>query len=257
MKRNNLKQRFKSGEMLIGTMVQEVRSPAIAQILKQAGFDFLMIDMEHGAFNLETAAEIMRVARLMDICPLVRVAGPRYELIARILDQGAMGVMVPRIESRRDVEVLVESMKYPPVGKRGMSSDAPHSSYDFKPLPVFVEINNEDTIAIAQIERQAAIENIDDILSVPGVDVALIGPEDLSVSLGVPGETSHPRVIETIETMIASAKRHEVVSAIHAGSVEYLEEWLHKGMGIVMYSSDLGFLMDASKAGVDRLRANR
>ncbi len=256
MKRNNLKQRIKSAETVIGTMVQEVRSPAIAQILKQAGFDFFRIDMEHGAFNLETAAEIIRVARLIDICPLVRVTGPRYELIARVLDQGAMGVMVPRIESRGDVEVLVESMKYPPVGKRGMSSDAPHSGYDFKPLPEFVEINNEDTIAIAQIERQAAIENIDDILSVPGVDVALVGPEDLSVSLGVPGETTHPRVVEAVETMIASAKRNGVVSAIHAGSVEHLQGWLRKGMGMVMYSSDLGFLMDASTAGLERLRAN-
>ena len=80
---------------MIGTMVQEVRTPAIAQILKQVGFDFLMLDMEHGAFNLETAAEIIRVARLVEIPPLVRVAGPQYELIGRILDQGAVGVMLP------------------------------------------------------------------------------------------------------------------------------------------------------------------
>ena len=255
MNRINLRQRLKRGDRVIGTMVQEVRTPAIAQILKQVGFDFFMLDMEHSAYNLETAAEIIRLARLIDFCPLVRVAGPQYELIARVLDQGAMGVMVPRVESRNDVEVLVESLKYPPVGKRGMSSDAPHSGYDFKPLPEVVETNNEDTIAIAQIERQAAVENIDNILSVPGVDVALVGPEDLSVSLGVPGESTHPRVIEAVETMIESAKRNHVVSAIHGGSFEFLQGWLEKGMGMIMYASDLDFLM-SSKAELDRLRAS-
>jgi 2-keto-3-deoxy-L-rhamnonate aldolase RhmA len=258
MKRSNLRQRLKNGETVIGTMVQEVRTPAIAQILKQVGFDFLMLDMEHGAFNLETAAEIIRVARLAEIPPLVRVAGPQYELIGRILDQGAVGVMLPRVERRVEVELLVQSTKYPPLGKRGMSSDAPHSGYDFKPLAEFVDLNNEDTIAIAQIERKAAIENIDDILAVPGVDVALVGPDDLSVSLGLAGDDVQARVTQAIETMMAAARRHGVVSAIHMGSVERLREWLHKGMGMAMYSSDLGFLMgDPSKGGLERLRAGR
>ena len=255
MQGSNLRQRLKRGETLIGTMVQEVRTPSIAQILKQVGFDFFMLDMEHGAFNLETAAEIIRVARLASIPPLVRVAGPQYELIGRILDQGAVGIMLPRVETRSEVELLVESVKYPPLGKRGMSSDAPHSGYDFRPLAEFVDINNADTIAIAQIERKAAIENIDDILSVPGVDVALVGPEDLSVSLGLAEVDLQGRLTRAIETMMAAARRQDVVAAIHMGSVEPLQNWLRKGMGMVMYSSDLGFLMgDSSKGGLERLR---
>jgi 2-keto-3-deoxy-L-rhamnonate aldolase RhmA len=256
MQRSNLRQRLKQGETLIGTMVQEVRTPAIAQILKQVGFDFFMLDMEHGAYNLETAAEIIRAARLAGIAPLVRVAGPQYELIGRILDQGAVGVMLPRVESAAHVELLVQSIKYPPLGKRGLSSDAPHSGYDFRPLAEFVRINNEDTVAIAQIERKAAIEDIDAILSVPGVDVALIGPEDLSVSLGLDEEDVPRRVSAATETMIAAANRHGVVAAIHMANVEALQAWLARGMGMVMYSSDLGFLMgDSSKGGLERLRA--
>ncbi len=256
MPRSHLRARLRAGETLIGTMVQEVRTPAIAQILKQVGFDFFMLDMEHGAYTLETAAEIIRAARLAGIAPLVRVAGPQYELIGRILDQGAVGVMLPRVERPADVELLVQSIKYPPLGRRGMSSDAPHSGYDFRPLAEFVRINNEDTIAIAQIERKAAIESIDAILSVPGVDVALVGPEDLSVSLGL-GEPDLPgRLDAAIETMMAAAGRHGVVSAIHMASVDALQAWLAKGMGLVMYSSDLGFLMgDPSKGGLERLRA--
>jgi 2-dehydro-3-deoxyglucarate aldolase/4-hydroxy-2-oxoheptanedioate aldolase len=215
-----------------------------------------MLDMEHGAFDLETAAEIIRAARLAGIAPLVRVAGPQYELIGRILDQGAVGVMLPRVESRAEVELLVQSIKYPPLGNRGMSSDAPHSGYDFKPLAEFVRTNNEDTIAIAQIERKAAIENIDDILSMPGIDVALVGPEDLSVSLGLDQDEVQARVGAAIGTMMAAAARHGVVSAIHMGSVEALQAWLGKGMGMVMYSSDLGFLMgDPSRGGLERLRS--
>jgi 2-keto-3-deoxy-L-rhamnonate aldolase RhmA len=217
-----------------------------------------MLDMEHGAFNLETAAEIIRAARLAGIPPLVRVAGPQYELIGRILDQGAVGVMLPRVETRSEVEFLVQAIKYPPLGKRGMSSDAPHSGYDFRPLVEFVETNNADTIAIAQIERQSAIENIDDILAVPGVDVALVGPEDLSVSLGLAEEDLPGRVARAIETMMAATRRRGVVAAIHMGDVDRLQDWLRKGMGMVMYSSDLGFLMgDPSKGGLERLRTGR
>ena len=256
MQRSDLRQRLRNGETLIGTMVQEVRTPAIAQILKRVGFDFFMLDMEHGAYNLETAAEILRAARLAGIPPLVRVAGPQYELIGRILDQGAVGVMLPRIERAADVELLVQSIKYPPLGRRGMSSDAPHSGYDFRPLAEFVRINNEDTIAIAQIERKAAIESIDAILAVPGVDVALVGPEDLSVSLGLAEPGLAARLDTAIGTMMAAAGRHGVVSAIHMADVEALRAWLARGMGLVMYSSDLGFLMgDPSKGGLERLRA--
>ena len=256
MQRSDLRQRLRNGETLIGTMVQEVRTPSIAQILKRVGFDFFMLDMEHGAYNLETAAEILRAARLAGIPPLVRVAGPQYELIGRILDQGAVGVMLPRVERAADVELLVESIKYPPLGRRGMSSDAPHSGYDFRPLAEFVRINNEDTIAIAQIERKAAIESIDAILAVPGVDVALVGPEDLSVSLGLAEPDLARRLDAAIGTTMAAAGRHGVVPAIHMADVEALRAWLARGMGLVMYSSDLGFLMgDPSKGGLERLRA--
>jgi len=254
MRRNIVKQRLQRGETVIGTMVQELRTPAIAQILKQIGYDFFMIDMEHGSYSLETAADLLRVGRLLDMCPLVRAGHLEYGRIAGPLDQGAMGIMLPRVETRQQVEALVEAMKYPPLGKRGCSSDAPHSEYDFGPLPQFLEINNEDTLVIVQIERKAAVERIDELLSVSGVDVALIGPEDLSVSLGVAGQTSHAIEVEAIEHVIAAAQRHGVVPGIHMGSVAALRRWMAKGMRMVMYSSDLGFLMEAGAAGVAGLR---
>jgi 2-keto-3-deoxy-L-rhamnonate aldolase RhmA len=255
MRRNIIKQRLLNGETIIGTMIQEMRVPAIAQILKAVGYDFFMIDMEHGSYSLETAAEIIRVGRLLDMCPLVRVRSPEYHLITGPLDHGAMGIMLPRVETRAHVETLLESMKYPPVGKRGCSSEAPHAEYDFGPLPEFLEANNQDTLVIVQIERRVSIERIDDLLSVPGVDVALIGPEDLSVSFGIPGEAGHPLIVEAIEKVIAAARRHNVVSGIHMGNVESLKGWMAKGMRMIMYSSDFGFLMEAGAVGLRHLRS--
>lgn len=254
MRRNTVKQRLLNGETVIGTMIQEVRTPAISQIVKAMGYDFFMLDMEHGSYNLETAADIIRVARLVDLCPLVRVASPEYDLVARTLDQGAMGIMMPRIEAREQVERFIEAMKYPPQGKRGCSSDAPHSEYNFGPLPEFLEINNQDTLSIVQIERKVAVEHLDELLSVPGVDAALIGPEDLSVSLGYPGESGHPVVVEAIEKVIAAARRHNIAPGLHMGSIEKLRGWMAKGMRLIMYSSDLSFLLEAGAAGLGQLR---
>ena len=254
MRRNIVKQRLSRGETVIGTMVQEVRTPAIAQILKQVGFDFFMVDMEHGPYNLESVSDIIRMGRVMDMCPLVRVASPEYHLITGPLDMGAMGIMMPRIETRDEVDELVACMKYPPLGKRGCSSDAPHSEYDFGPLTEFLSTNNEDTFVIAQIERKIAVDHIDDLLSVPGVDAALIGPEDLSISMGFPGQTKDPVVVEAIEKVIASAQKHGVVAGIHMGNIEALKQWMKKGMRLIMYSSDLGFIMDAGSEGLRQLR---
>ncbi len=256
MRRNTLKSRLLDGQTVIGTMVQEVTNPSIAQVMKQVGFDFFMIDMEHGLFGLEAAAQILRVGRILDMCPLVRVRSPEYHLIAAPLDHGAMGIMLPRVETRAHVENLVNAMKYPPVGRRGCSSDAPHSEYDFGPLSEFIDVNNQDTLVIAQIERKEAIDRLDDLLSVPGVDVALVGSEDLSVSLGVPGETQHRRVLEAIDEVVAAAARHGVVSAIHLGDPEALGSWAAKGMRMLMYGSDLQFLMESSSTGLSRLRAS-
>ena len=255
MRSNALKERLKAGETAIGTMVQEVTSPAIAQIMHSVGFDFFMIDGEHSPFNPETVNGIVRVGRLLDMSPLVRVRALDYSLIAGYLDSGAMGIMLPRVESPEDAEGLLSYMKYPPVGVRGLSSDAPHSEYQFGPLGEFIEAQNNETLAIVQIERRAAIENLEAIVSVPGVDVALVGPEDLSLSLGVPGQTSHPSVEAAIQRVVDVSTAHGVVPGIHLGSVEALAGWHKKGMRMLMYNSDLGFIMETGEAGLTTLRA--
>ena len=255
MRRNLLKQRVLKGDIVVGTMVQEIRTPAIAQILKSVGFDFLILDMEHGSYNLETAADILRVARLVDICPLVRVNSPEYDLIAPVLDQGAMGIMMPRVEVRDQVVRFLKAMKYPPVGERGCSSDAAHSEYQFGPLAEWLELNNADTLAIVLVERKLAVEHIDEILSVPGVDVAWIGYEDLSVSIGLPGQYDHPLFLQAIEKIVGAAKRHNVVCGIMVNEPEAIHSWIARGLRMFMYSCDLGLIMQAGGNALSRIRA--
>ena len=254
MFRNEMKRDLEKGEKVYGTMLQEMVNPTAAQIFKRAGFDFFMVDCEHSPYDQGSVREILRVARLEEICPLVRIRNLDYSLAAGYLDAGAMGLMLPRVENVTDTETLVSFMKYPPQGIRGLSADAPHSDYRFGDLAEFIEIQNQDTVAIAQIERKAAIENLEEILSVTGIDVALVGPEDLSLSYGVPGQTSHPTVVNAIQKVIDISFKLGVAPGIHMGNLEKLTEWKEKGMQVIMYNSDLGFLLEGAEAGIKALK---
>lgn len=254
MRDNRVRAAIKRGESVIGTMVQEMRSPAIALLLANAGFDFMFIDMEHGAYDLETAADIIKTARLADIVPLVRVPGDLYHLIARVLDAGAMGVMVPRVETREAVERAVMAMRYPPLGKRGCSTSRGNSDYKGGPLWEFTRHANDNILAVMQIERKAAIDHIDDLLSVPGVDVALIGPADLTLSLGAP-DPGAPVVQDAILTVIDAGKRHGVATGIHLGDAEQVKAWQARGMSMLTCSSELSFISSGARAVVSALRS--
>jgi 2-dehydro-3-deoxyglucarate aldolase/4-hydroxy-2-oxoheptanedioate aldolase len=252
MRDNNVRAALKRGEVVIGTMVKEMRSPAISLLFANAGFDFMFIDMEHSAHNLETISDTCKVARLASIVPLVRVIDPFYHLIARILDAGAMGVMVPRVETREQVEESIASLRYPPQGKRGYSLLS-NNDFESAPLWDYVRHANENILAIMQIERKAAIDHIDDLLSVPGVDVALIGPADLALSLGVSGPQD-PLIQEAIEKVIDSGKRHGVATGIHLTDPEALKAWQAQGMTMLTCSRDTSFISDGARAAVKALR---
>ena len=254
MLRNELKNRLKNGEIVYGTMVQEMTSPTVAQIFQRSGFDFIMIDCEHSPYDHSTVREILRVARLEKLYPLVRIRNLDYSLVAGYLDAGAMGLMLPRVESPSDTDSLVKFVKCPPIGVRGLSSDAPHSDYFFGELQEFIDTQNADTLIIAQIERKAAIENLETILSNPEIDVALVGPEDLSLSYGVPGQTNHPEVIKAIEKVINISEKKNVASGIHMGNIEALKKWRSKGMQMIMYNSDLGFLIEGATENLETLK---
>ena len=253
MRDNKVRTTLKRGEAVVGTMVQEMRSPAIALLLADAGCDFMFIDMEHGAYTIETVADMIKVARLAGIVPLVRVPDGLYHLIARVLDAGAMGVMVPRVETREAVERAVAALRYPPLGQRGCSTGKGSSDYQRVPLWEHTRHANDNVLAVMQIERRAAVDHIDDLLSVPGVDVALVGPADLTVSLGAPSPQD-PVVQAAIQKVVDAGRRHGVATGIHLRDADQLKAWRDRGMTMLICSTEVDFIRNGARAAVSALR---
>jgi 2-keto-3-deoxy-L-rhamnonate aldolase RhmA len=237
---------LKEGKTVYGTMIVEFRSSAAAQMLAVAGFDYFFIDMEHGTFGYETMSDIIRAARLAGIVPMVRVSDCQYHLMSRPLDAGAMGLMIPRVESREQVEQIIQWTKYPPWGVRGCGASTGHSDYEGVKVKDFIAHANNEIIIIPQIESEKAVRNIDEIVTVKGVDAAVFGPNDLSISLGVPGETEHPKMVLAFERVIAACNKAGVASGLHVGSVDLVKKWKAKGMRFLCWSTDIGMIKDSS-----------
>jgi len=246
MKPNSLRTRLEAGQLVIGTMIQEVNSPFIVHALSNAGFDFVYVDMEHGRFGLESAVDLIQTIRLSNMVPLVRVPDNQYFWIARLMDAGAQGVMVPRVETRDQVEAAIQSFRYPPVGQRGLAVTRGHNDYKRQDSLAFAQEANRENLLIVQIESKSAVENVDQIISVPGVDIALIGPGDLSQSLGISLKMDHPDMLAAIETVVAACKRHNIIAGLHVGDLKAIKHWSQNGIQLLSGSSDLDILLDGS-----------
>ena len=246
MKPNSLRTRLLAGQPIVGTMIQEISTPFIVHAFGNAGFDFVYVDMEHGRFSLETAAGLIQTIRLTDMVPLVRVPDNQYHLIARVLDAGARGVMIPRVETREQAEKAVQAVRYPPLGQRGLAVARGHNDYKRQDSIVFSQEANRENLVIVQIESKQAVECVDEIVSVPGVDIALIGPGDLSQSLGITLKMDHPDMVAAIEKVIAACKRHDVIVGLHVGDLKAIKYWSQNGILLLSGSSDLDILLDGS-----------
>jgi 2-keto-3-deoxy-L-rhamnonate aldolase RhmA len=247
MKPNLLRAKLKSGEVAYGTMVQDTRSPSIGQIMARAGCDFVFFDMEHGPFSLSLIADMVKVTRLEGVTPLVRVAGDAYEWMARPLDAGAQGIMIPRVGTRQNT-------MYPPQGVRGLSADKGHNDFMAQEMWEFAEQANRENLIILQIEQVEAVEHIDDLLSVEGVGAAVLGPNDLAMSMGIHSKDYLSALEGTIQQVLDSAMKHQVPCGIHIGNLDWLIEWQRRGMQIITYSNDIVFLRSGIQNAIGKLK---
>ena len=254
MKPNALRKLLKEGKPAYGTMIQEARSPAIGQIMALAGCDFLFFDMEHGPYNLETVADMVRVTRLAGVTPLVRVPDAEYHLLCRPLDLGAQGIMIPRVETRADVEHIMECTLYPPLGKRGCSVDKGHNDFLSQNQIEFVEQANQENLINLQIARRQAVESIEELLSVPGVGGAIIGPNDLALSLGTRSDDQLKALEEPIQHVLAACLARGIPCGIHIANLEWLAEWQRRRMQLLCYSTDINFLRTGAANGISWLK---
>ena len=238
-----------------GVMVRIVRTAAVGPIAAAAGLDFIMLDMEHGDYAIETVATICAAAP-PELTVLVRVPELSRGYVSRVLDSGARGVMVPMVETAEQAAKLVGWSKFTPVGERGLCTGAGHTRYRTgTPASQIMESENREVIAIAQIETAAGIENIDAIAAVAGLDALLIGPNDLAVSLGSPGNPDTPRQDAAIERVAEAARRNGKIFGMHAPE-KTLAKWAPRGLRLVMHSLDLTILNDGFRdAGIAARRA--
>jgi 2-keto-3-deoxy-L-rhamnonate aldolase RhmA len=248
---------LRAGGRAVGTMVRLVRNPGIAWIARQAGLDFIMVDLEHGSSSPETLADVASAGRGAGVEVFVRVPELAKGYVSRALDSGCTGVMVPMVESLEQAELLAGWSKFAPVGRRGLGSIGNHTNFAAvrgDEAPGFMAAANDRVLANAQIETAAAIEGIESIAAVPGIDALLIGPNDLAVSLGYPGDLQNPRVLEAIDRVTEAAGRHGKIFGMH-GPDALMERYLPKGLHLIMSNLDINLLLAAMREIAARWKA--
>ncbi len=250
----NLKTKLKDGGLVIGTMISEIRNPNLAYMLVQCGFDFFIIDNEHGAYSPETISNMIAAARGAGISIVVRIPEIRREAIMKPLDSGATGLLVPMVNTADQAKEIMTYAKYPPMGNRGVALSRAHSSYGRPNAAEYLDQANQATFIAVQAESPQAIENLASIAAVPGVDAIFVGPADLSVSMGIPGQITHPREVEAIAKVVDVCQQHNVIPGIHMSKLETLKDWIRKGMRFVTFSSDVDLLARAAEENLVQLR---
>lgn len=244
---NRVRRKLAEGLPALGHMVLEFFSPGIGLMIANAGLDFVIYDMEHSRCGIDSAAHLFASCRGSDVTPMVRVPDPGFVPMARLLDLGAKGVMVPRVETRRQAEEAVAQLRYPPVGSRGVAVGLAHDLYRPRGERYFEETNG-DVLVILQVETARAIENLDAITSTPGADVVWIGHYDLSVSLGIPGQFDHPRYQEAVDMVLTSCRLHGRAPAYLASGAQEARTCLQRGFRVLSLNYDVGLFTSALSA---------
>ncbi len=245
--RNNVKDKLARDEVVASMTVRLVRQPEIAQIAKTAGFDTIYVDMEHSSASIETTSRICMAALAVGIAPFVRVPANTPEYITRVLEGGALGVIAPHVGSADEARAVVQAAKFPPLGGRSVAGGLPH--LHFRTFPVneaFAALNDATTVMI-QFENAAALGKAEEIVAVPGIDMVMIGTNDLLCDWGIPEQYEHPKVREAYATTIAACRRHGKHVGVGglATRPKLVADFVRMGARYVSTGTDLAFLMGA------------
>jgi 2-keto-3-deoxy-L-rhamnonate aldolase RhmA len=248
--RNNVKEKLARDEVVASMTVRLVRSTEIARIARTAGFDSLYVDLEHSSLTLESCSQICIAALEAGIAPFVRVPSSGADHVTRVLEGGALGIIAPHVDTADDARAVVAAAMFPPLGNRSNAGGLPQLHYrSFPAADAFAALNAATTI-IVQLESAAAIERTDEIIAVEGVDMVLVGLNDLLTDWGIPGEYDHPRVRAAYATIIAACRRrgkHCGVGGL-ATRPDLAAELVRMGARYVSTGTDLGFLLGAATA---------
>ncbi len=249
----NLKKKLENKDLTIGSWIT-IGNTVVAEIMAGAGYDWLTVDMEHSVITLDIAQDLIRVIEHSGVTPLVRVGHNDPNLIKRVMDAGAHGVIIPMVNSRDDAARAVRAVKYPPDGFRGVGlARAQKYGADFEGYKVW---NQRESIVIVQIEHIKAVENLEDILSVEGINAFIIGPYDLSGSLGVPGQFDHPEVRSALAQVKETASKMDAISGFHVipPYADALKQKVQEGYTFLAHSLDILFLGQNCRDSITNIR---
>lgn len=247
--RNNLKE----GKCVFGPFMK-CTDPAFIEVAGHSGFDFVIIDMEHGPASFSELQNLIRAALLSNIIPVVRTSDSNEISISRALDLGALGVQIPQVSSAAEAKSCVEAARFFPLGHRGVCRFVRAANYSSLPRDEYFRKANESLIII-QLEGKEAITNIDSILETEGIDIIFIGPYDLSQSLGVPGQISHPSVIEAMQKIVKRSRDRGIVVGTFTDTPDSARMWKKAGIQYLSYSVDVGIFTSACSGLVKELNS--
>jgi 2-keto-3-deoxy-L-rhamnonate aldolase RhmA len=251
---NPVKKTLAAGGAAAGAMVFDFLSPGLPQIAVNAAADFLLYDMEHTGTGFETLKVQAALCRGLPIVPLVRVPRGEYAFIARALDIGAFGVMVPMVATASEAQHIVACTRYPPAGKRGAAFGFAHDDFAGGDVGDRMRSLNARTLVIAQIETDEGLANVDAIAAVPGIDVLWVGHFDLTNFLGIPGQFTHPRFIAAIDGVLEACRKHRVAPAILVTDDASARQFAERGFRMMAYGIDQLMLQEAMRRSISHLR---
>jgi len=253
MRENALKRKLERGETVIGPFMN-CSYPAFIEIVGLAGFDFAIIDMEHGPLGVETAEDLCRAAQGVGMDPIVRVRKNDPPQIQRALDIGSAGVQVPQIETKAEAEAAVRGAKYVPLGMRGLSLFTRGGDYTVFGLAGITDRLNQEQIVVIHVEGVPGLENLEEIISVPHIDVVFLGPYDLSQSFGIPGQVNDPRVVKGMEAAAAKIRAAGKAAGTFAGDAETARRWIDLGVQYMSVTPDVGIFAEGCRRLLDQIK---
>ncbi len=238
LKKNQYREAVAEGRPPIGHMVWEFGSRGIAKLLDSVGVDFVIFDMEHSGFGHEKICDLLAWSKASAFAPFVRIPQTEYHFLARAMDAGAMGVMVPNVQTVEQAQKVVDSVKYAPAGKRGVAFGCAHTDYLAPGFRQFFDAVNDSSVVICQIESEEGVRNVEAIAALPGVDNLWVGQADLSTSLGIPGEYQNPKFTSAVRHVAEVAKKNGKLTGILPNTAEQARQWIDLGCNCIAWSVD-------------------
>lgn len=254
MKDNRFQRVAKEGRVPVGHMIWEFGTRGIAKVLESAGLDFVLIDMEHTGFDTERVADLIAWFKATDIAPFVRVPQRLYHFMARVMDAGALGVMIANVETAEQARDIVQAVKYAPLGNRGLGLGGAHNDFIPPDPAAYMRRSNENTTIIAQIESARGVANCQAIAALEGIDCLWVGHFDLTASMGIVGQFQNPQFLDALKKVSEAARQHGKLAGMQPGDPKQAEQWIGLGYNVLSWGSDVSVYRRIMTAEVAALR---